>query len=137
MLLARQGAKVALVDNNPEWAQGTKDMIDHEGGVSKVVQADATDEESCRQAVAKTVELFGSVSILVNIGMHRSIWGQRAPLTCIAVGVGGAMGDATKLDLEAWDRDMRINVTSMVLMARHTIPEMVRFEFPCHRGRRD
>lgn len=35
------------------------------------------------------------------------------------------MGDATKLDLEAWNRDMRINVTSMVLMARHCIPEMV------------
>ena len=40
------------------------------------------------------------------------------------VGVGGAMGDATKLDLAAWDRDLRINVTSMVLMARHAIPEM-------------
>lgn len=36
------------------------------------------------------------------------------------------MGDATKVDLEAWDRDMKINVTSMVLMARHVIPEMVR-----------
>jgi NAD(P)-dependent dehydrogenase (short-subunit alcohol dehydrogenase family) len=34
------------------------------------------------------------------------------------------MGDATKIDMEAWDRDFRINVTSMVLMARHTIPEM-------------
>lgn len=32
------------------------------------------------------------------------------------------MGDATKLDLDAWDRDFRINVTSMVLMARHAIP---------------
>lgn len=32
------------------------------------------------------------------------------------------MGDATKLDLDAWDRDFRINVTSMVLMARHVIP---------------
>ena len=57
------------MDNNPEWAQGTKDMVDQEGGISEVVQADVTDEESCRQAVAKTVELFGSVSILVNIGM--------------------------------------------------------------------
>lgn len=26
--------------------------------------------------------------------------------------------------MEAWDRDMRINVTSMVLMSRHAIPEM-------------
>ncbi len=42
----------------------------------------------------------------------------------IVVGVGGAMGDATKVDLAAWDRDMRINVTSMVLMSRHAIPEM-------------
>lgn len=40
------------------------------------------------------------------------------------VGVGGVVGDATKLDLPGWDRDFRINVTSMVLMSRHAIPEM-------------
>lgn len=36
------------------------------------------------------------------------------------------MGDATTLDLAAWDRDFRINVTSMVLMSRHVIPHMRR-----------
>jgi NAD(P)-dependent dehydrogenase (short-subunit alcohol dehydrogenase family) len=41
-----------------------------------------------------------------------------------SVGVGGAMGDATVINLEAWDRDFRINVTSMVMMARYAIPEM-------------
>jgi NAD(P)-dependent dehydrogenase (short-subunit alcohol dehydrogenase family) len=40
------------------------------------------------------------------------------------VGVGGAMGDVTKLDLTAWERDFKINVTSMVLMSRHVVPEM-------------
>jgi NAD(P)-dependent dehydrogenase (short-subunit alcohol dehydrogenase family) len=34
------------------------------------------------------------------------------------------MGDATQLNLAAWERDFRINVTSMVLMSRHAIPEM-------------
>jgi NAD(P)-dependent dehydrogenase (short-subunit alcohol dehydrogenase family) len=34
------------------------------------------------------------------------------------------MGDATKIDMAEWDRDFRINVTSMVLMSRHVIPEM-------------
>jgi len=34
------------------------------------------------------------------------------------------MGDATKIKMEDWDRDFRINVTSMVLMSRHVIPEM-------------
>lgn len=68
ILLARHGAKVALVDYNVEWAQETKRMIDEEGGVSEVIQADVTSEESCKNAVDKTVELWGSLHILVNIG---------------------------------------------------------------------
>lgn len=80
-------------------------MIDAEGGISEAIQADVTDEESCQKAVARTVALWGAVHILVNI-----------------VGVGGAPGDATTLSLAAWDRDLRINLTSMVLMARHVIP---------------
>jgi NAD(P)-dependent dehydrogenase (short-subunit alcohol dehydrogenase family) len=59
---------VALVDLNPDWARETKRMIDEEGGISETIQADVTDEESCRAAVARTVELFGAVHILVNIG---------------------------------------------------------------------
>ncbi|KAL5334619.1 hypothetical protein BJX70DRAFT_411164 [Aspergillus crustosus] len=109
ILLARQGAKVVLVDYNPDWANETKKMIEDEGapGETIVVQADVTDEESCKRVVETAVERFGGVTILVNI-----------------VGVGGAMGDATKLDLAAWERDFRINVTSMVLMSRFVIPEM-------------
>lgn len=34
------------------------------------------------------------------------------------------MGDATVVDMQAWERDFRINVTSMVLMCRYVIPEM-------------
>jgi NAD(P)-dependent dehydrogenase (short-subunit alcohol dehydrogenase family) len=59
---------VALVDYNTEWAQETKRMIDEEGGTSEVVQCDVTKEDSCKKAVQKTVELFGTVHILVNIG---------------------------------------------------------------------
>ncbi|KAI1747600.1 hypothetical protein F4782DRAFT_543407 [Xylaria castorea] len=107
ILLARHGAKVALVDFNADWAKETKRMIDEEGGISEVIQADVTSEESCKNAVIKTVELWGAIHILVN-----------------NVGVGGALGDATIVNLEAWERDFRINVTSMVLMARYVIPEM-------------
>ncbi|KAI8237964.1 hypothetical protein K4K57_002909 [Colletotrichum sp. SAR 10_99] len=69
--------------------------------------ADVSKEDSCRDAVSKTVELFGAVHILVN-----------------NVGVGGAIGNATNINLEAWERDFRINVTSMVMMSRYAIPEM-------------
>ena len=44
-------------------------MIDAEGGISEVVQVDVTDEKSVQKAVEKTVELWGRVDILVNIGM--------------------------------------------------------------------
>ena len=43
-------------------------MIDEEGGISEIIQCDVTDEESCKNAVAKTVEFWGAVHILVNIG---------------------------------------------------------------------
>ena len=68
ILLARQGAKVALVDYNVEWARETKRMIDEEGGISEVIQADVTNEKACQNAVEKTVELYGAVHILINIG---------------------------------------------------------------------
>lgn len=144
VLLARHGAKVALLDNNLEWVQETKRMIDAEGGIAEAIQTDVTDEGSCKRAVAKTIELFGAVHILVNIGKGSSplsIPTISLPIMRIqrffatrdnmltrsrrnVVGVGGVVGDATKLDLQGWDRDFRINVTSMVLMSRFAIPEM-------------
>jgi NAD(P)-dependent dehydrogenase (short-subunit alcohol dehydrogenase family) len=68
---------VALVDYNVAWAQETKRMIDEEGGISEVIQADVTSEESCRNAVEKTIELFGKLHILVNIGRSRKAIGLK------------------------------------------------------------
>jgi NAD(P)-dependent dehydrogenase (short-subunit alcohol dehydrogenase family) len=45
-------------------------MIDEEGGISEVIQADVTSEEACRKAVERTVDLWGAVHILVNIGTY-------------------------------------------------------------------
>lgn len=61
---------MALVDFNVDWAKETKRMIDEEGGVSEIIQADVSSEESCKNAVAKTIELFGALHILINIGRN-------------------------------------------------------------------
>ena len=68
ILLARQGAKVILVDLNESWANDTKEMIDAEIGVSIVVQADVTKEDSVRTAVLSASDVYGRIDILVNIG---------------------------------------------------------------------
>ncbi|MFV0298190.1 MAG: SDR family NAD(P)-dependent oxidoreductase [Hyphomicrobiaceae bacterium] len=107
ILMAREGVKVALIDAVVKNAEATKTMIDKDGGTSMVVECDVTSDSSCAAAVAKTVSTWGRLDILVN-----------------NVGVGGSGGNAVDLNIEDWDRDLKINVTSMMLMARHAIPQM-------------
>jgi NAD(P)-dependent dehydrogenase (short-subunit alcohol dehydrogenase family) len=68
ILLARQGAKVALVDLNASWAEETKHMISIEGSTTEVIEADVTNEEDCKRVVARTIEVFGALHILINNG---------------------------------------------------------------------
>lgn len=107
ILLARDGAQVALIDAVPEWAAATGRMIEDEGGRALVLPCDVSSEEECREAVSQVLRQWGRVDILVN-----------------NVGVGGPAGNAVDLDLQEWDRALRVNVTSMMLMARHCIPAM-------------
>jgi len=107
ILLARHGAKVGLLDFNEEAAAETARMIADECGESVVIQGDVSKPEDCERAVRTTVERFGRLDILVN-----------------NVGTSRVVGDATTVDLEAWDRGWRLNVTSMMLMVRFAVPEM-------------
>ena len=107
ILMARSGAKVALLDAMPDWAAETGRMIAEEGGESIVIEAEVTKPADCENAVKKTVVKWGRVDILVN-----------------NVGIGGPPGNAVDVDVEAWEQAMRVNVTSMMLMAKYAIPEM-------------
>ena len=109
ILLARNGAKVTLVDQEAAWVDRTRAMIAEEGHDSLVVLADVTKSADCARIVDQTVERFGHLDTLVN-----------------NVGISGPPGTAVEVDEDAWDRAMRVNVTSMMLMAKHAIPQMVR-----------
>jgi NAD(P)-dependent dehydrogenase (short-subunit alcohol dehydrogenase family) len=108
IVFAREGARVVLVDERAEWVEATRRIVAAEGGEALVVAADVADAEACRHVVAQAIEAFGAVHVLVN-----------------NVGVTGPAGTAVEVDDEAWDRAMRINVTSMVLMAKHAVPAMI------------
>jgi NAD(P)-dependent dehydrogenase (short-subunit alcohol dehydrogenase family) len=104
VLLARHGARVALVDVVPERLAETAAMIE---GESLCLPADVTSPEACAEAVRSTVDRWGRLDVLVN-----------------NVGILGPPGTVVDLDLDAWDRCQRVNVTSMVLMSRYAIPEV-------------
>jgi NAD(P)-dependent dehydrogenase (short-subunit alcohol dehydrogenase family) len=110
ILLARNGAKVALLDFNEAAAAETAKMIADEGGEETIViQADVTNVEACKAAVQKTVDRWGRLDILFN-----------------NVGTSKVPGNAVELDLDAWDRGLRLNITSMMLMVRFAVPEMIK-----------
>ena len=65
-ILARAGAKVALLDINEEAAQTYADEITAEGGVAKAFKCNVLDKENC-YAVADAVKAeFGDCDILLN-----------------------------------------------------------------------
>jgi len=109
VLLAREGASVALLDTVPEWVAATHELIAAEGGTSIVQPCDVTDEAQAAAAVRRTVDEWGRLDVLVN-----------------NVGIAGPPGTAVDVDIAEWERAMRVNVTSMVIMAKHAIPEMIR-----------
>ena len=108
ILLAEDGCKVVCADMSLSDAERTADMINSEGhGQAIAFSADVTKQDDCAAIVAKAVKEFGRLDILVN-----------------NVGIMGPKGTAKEVDMEDWEAGMRVNVSSMVMMAKYAIPEM-------------
>jgi NAD(P)-dependent dehydrogenase (short-subunit alcohol dehydrogenase family) len=108
IMLAREGARVVLVDERRDWTEWTLDLIERDGGEAILVETDVTSAESCQHAVERALDAFGGLNVLVN-----------------NVGVTGPPGNAMEVDPDAFDRAMRVNVTSMVMMAKYALPPMI------------
>ena len=106
ILLAKAGAKVAIVDKNLESAQVTTDMIQDFGGTSCTIEADTTSESDCKMLAAFASKKYGRIDILDNN---------------IGISHAASVVDET---LEAWEDLMNTNVTNMFLTCKHVIPYM-------------
>lgn len=109
ILLAREGAKVVVVDRDLGSAEETVFIVRGEGGEASAVCADVTDEEQVRAAIAACVRQHGRLDILHN-----------------NVGASLALGDAVATDLtvEAFDRIVAVNLRGMWLACKHALPVM-------------
>lgn len=112
VLLAEDGCSVICVDMKKELADSTASMIEKEGkGAATAVTGDVTKAEDCENIVKTAISQYGRLDILVN-----------------NVGIGGAKGTAETVDMVEWTKSMEVNVSSMVLMAKYSIPEMKKNE---------
>ena len=65
-MCAEQGAQVMLADVNEEAGRAAANVIIDRGGTAEFAAVDATDEQSVATVVARTVERFGRLQVLVN-----------------------------------------------------------------------
>jgi len=107
VLFAREGGKVLLVDRNLESALETKAMIEEEGGTAAAFEADVTRESDCESLVRACLSEYGRVDVLHN-----------------NVGIGGGDAGPTHLTEDAWQRIMDVNLKSVFLTCKHTLPVM-------------
>jgi NAD(P)-dependent dehydrogenase (short-subunit alcohol dehydrogenase family) len=106
LLLAEAGAAVTIVDLDETGGEALVRQIVQAGGRAMFVRGDVSRAEDCDNAVQETVQAWGGVDILFNnAGIIR-----RATVT--------------ELSEEDWDRVMAVNVKSMFLMCKYTIPLM-------------
>ena len=107
ILFAREGAKVVLVDQEIERAEETLADIESEGGIASAIEADVTNDRDCKHVVDVSIKRYGHLDILDN-------------------NVGNSFRETvTEIDPDTWDDIMALNVKSMMLMSRHSIPHMV------------
>ncbi|WP_140634336.1 SDR family NAD(P)-dependent oxidoreductase [Methylibium rhizosphaerae] len=115
--LARQGAKVAVLDVNAEGAQAVAQEI---GGLG--LRCDITDSASVEQAIAATREAFGPVRALMNVA-----------------GIGGARRvvgkDGSAMPLEDFKRVIDVNLVGTFNAIRLAAAEMAKNE-PLEDGER-
>jgi NAD(P)-dependent dehydrogenase (short-subunit alcohol dehydrogenase family) len=110
MLLAREGAKVAVTDINDNDGQSVVDEILAAGGVAKYWHLDTSYEDDVRNVFADVHREFGSIDILVN-----------------NAGIAGVNKPTHEISREEWDALMSVNVTGVFLCTKHAIPYMLRY----------
>lgn len=107
ILLAREGARVLLVDRRLDSAEETAAMIEAEGGTCSSFEADITREDDCRALVAACVERYGRLDLLQN-----------------NVGIGGSDAGPTTLSEADWDQILDVNLKGPFLTCKHALPVM-------------
>jgi NAD(P)-dependent dehydrogenase (short-subunit alcohol dehydrogenase family) len=107
-LFAREGAKVAIVDRNGKAAAALAERIRAAGGQAIGIEANVTDPDSARAAVAAALKKFKRLHVLVN-----------------GAGVRPAVrGNAVELPLSEWNRAFDIIVNGAFLMCKNAIPHL-------------
>ena len=107
-LMAREGAKVAIVDLLDAEGRELADKIGQAGGRAMYWRADVARESDIERVFREIGEAFGRIDVLVN-----------------NAGISGANKPTHELTEEEWDRVQAVNVKGVFFCTKHAIAWML------------
>lgn len=108
--LGRCGALVIATDVREDSAQETASQLISQGHEALAVACDLGVRDEVEYLVQRGIQKFGGIDLLD----HNAAWASQRRDT-----------DATSIELEAWDKTLRVNTRGGLLLAREVIPHMV------------
>ncbi|MEW2547969.1 SDR family NAD(P)-dependent oxidoreductase [Streptomyces sp. NPDC047002] len=105
--LAEEGAAVALVARRAERVEQLAEEVAERGGRAVALTADVTRADAAADAVARAVERFGRLDVLVN--------------------AAGVMlnGDSLRARLDEWDLMVDVNLKGLLYMTKAALPHLL------------
>jgi NAD(P)-dependent dehydrogenase (short-subunit alcohol dehydrogenase family) len=103
---AKEGATVVVADIHAAGAEETVAMIEAQGGTALAVPTDVSQPESVERLVARTLERFSHVNVLLNNA---------------AIQVNKTIEDTT---FEEWNREIAVNLGGVFLCSKYFLPRL-------------
>lgn len=108
-LMAKEGAKVALLGRSEDELQKTLSQIQANGGAAITVLADISQPEQMQQATQKAIDEWGRLDIVF-----------------ANAGINGVWASLEELEPEEWNKTININLTGTFLTVKYAVPYLKR-----------
>jgi NAD(P)-dependent dehydrogenase (short-subunit alcohol dehydrogenase family) len=107
LLLAKEGAKVAVTDVLYKEGQELAKQIQNSGGLAEFWHLDVSNEKEVEKVFSEIYKKFGKIDVLVN-----------------NAGISGVSKPTHEITEEDWDNVMAVNVKGVFFCTKHVIPFM-------------
>lgn len=107
LLLAKEGAEVAVLDVLDKEGEVVAKEIKNSDGVAKFWHLDVSNEQEVERIFADIYKSFGKIEVLVN-----------------NAGIAGPSKPTHEITEEEWEKVMKVNVKGVFLCTKHVIPYM-------------
>lgn len=109
LLLATEGAAVAVVDRDEAGALATREAIEAAGGRAAQFLCDVADSDEVEAAVTAAEKALGPIDVLANVA---------------GTGDSATLADIESLEDERWNRVLAVNLSGPFFMCRAVLPGM-------------